>query len=39
MDHLEVFDSRGNFKAVVNLDGTRNQAKTDADSGRTINLK
>ncbi|WP_429252944.1 hypothetical protein [Paraburkholderia sp. GAS333] len=39
MDHLEVFESRGNFNAVVNLDGTRNQAKTDAGSGRTINVK
>ncbi|MEI7294281.1 hypothetical protein WCQ02_19235 [Paraburkholderia tropica] len=39
MDHLEVFDSRGNFKAVVNLDGTENANKTDAGSGRKINVK
>nr|WKF57913.1 hypothetical protein HUO10_002407 [Paraburkholderia busanensis] len=38
-DHLEVFDSRGNFRAVVNLDGTVNDSKTDSGSGRKINVK
>ncbi|WNJ95688.1 hypothetical protein RND59_00765 [Vibrio ruber] len=27
-NHLEVFDKQGNFKAVLNLDGTLNIAKT-----------
>lgn len=27
-NHLEVFDSKGKFKAVLNLDGTYNSAKT-----------
>lgn len=35
-DHIEVFDKRGNFKAVVNLDGTINRAKTDAAVGRKL---
>lgn len=38
-DHLEVFDSRGKFRAVVNMDGTVNQSKTDAGQGRRINVK
>ncbi|RQV67630.1 filamentous hemagglutinin N-terminal domain-containing protein [Burkholderia cenocepacia] len=38
-DHLEVFDSRGKFSAVVNLDGTVNQSKTNAGQGRRINVK
>ncbi|WP_081073778.1 hemagglutinin repeat-containing protein [Burkholderia territorii] len=38
-DHLEVFDSKGNFKSVVNLDGSVNQSKTDAGSGRKLNIK
>lgn len=38
-DHLEVFDSRGRFSAVVNLDGTVNQSKTNAGQGRRINVK
>ena len=29
-DHLEVLDSKGNAKAVLNLDGTVNAAKTEA---------
>lgn len=29
-DHLEVFDARGSFMYVLNLDGTRNLAKTEA---------
>jgi len=35
-DHVEVFDKRGNFKAVVNLDGTINKSKTDAAIGRKL---
>ncbi|MFP1727458.1 hemagglutinin repeat-containing protein [Lonsdalea quercina] len=33
-DHLEVFDKRGNFRAVLNLDGSLNEAKTKAAEGR-----
>lgn len=33
-DHIEVFDKRGNFKSVLNLDGTLNKSKTDAAVGR-----
>ncbi|WP_249939054.1 VENN motif pre-toxin domain-containing protein, partial [Tenebrionicola larvae] len=35
-NHLEVFDSKGKFKAVLNLDGTVNKAKTEAAKGRKI---
>uniref|UniRef100_UPI001BAD2310 VENN motif pre-toxin domain-containing protein n=1 Tax=Budvicia diplopodorum TaxID=1119056 RepID=UPI001BAD2310 len=35
-NHLEVFDKRGNFKVVLNLDGTINQTKTDAAVGRKL---
>lgn len=35
-NHLEVFDSKGKFKAVLNLDGSINQAKTEAAKGRTL---
>lgn len=35
-DHLELFDKRGNFKAVLNLDGTINQAKTEVAKGRKL---
>ncbi|WP_434524327.1 hemolysin BL-binding protein [Photorhabdus asymbiotica] len=35
-NHLEIFDKRGNFKVVVNLDGTINQAKTDKAMGRKL---
>ena len=28
-DHIEVFDKRGNFKGVYNLDGNKNLAKTE----------
>ena len=35
-DHLEVFDKRGNFKVVLNLDGTVNRAKTDTATGRKL---
>lgn len=37
-DHLEVFDSQGNFKHVLNLDGTINIEKKTKAAGRTINL-
>ena len=33
-NHIEVFDKRGNFRAVLNLDGTINEAKTKAAEGR-----
>ncbi|ETS33339.1 hypothetical protein PTE_00498 [Photorhabdus khanii NC19] len=29
-NHLEIFDNKGKFKVILNLDGTVNQAKTDA---------
>lgn len=29
-DHIEVFDSRGKVKAVLNLDGSYNQKKTES---------
>lgn len=35
-NHLEVFNSQGKFKAVLNLDGTINKAKTEAAKGRKI---
>ncbi len=35
-NHLEVFDSKGKFKAVLNLDGTINKVKTEAAKGRKI---
>ncbi|CAB3808901.1 hemagglutinin repeat-containing protein [Paraburkholderia caffeinilytica] len=38
-DHLEVFDSKGNFTGVVNLDGSLNVDKTSSGSGRKINVK
>jgi len=38
-NHLEVFDGNGNFKKVVNLDGSKNSDKTDAGEGRRIKLK
>lgn len=39
MNHLEVFDGNGNFKKVVNLDGSENSDKTDAGQGRRIKVK
>ena len=33
-NHLEVFDSKGKFKAVLNLDVTINKVKTEAAKGR-----
>ncbi|MCS4270619.1 MULTISPECIES: hemagglutinin repeat-containing protein [Raoultella] len=35
-DHIEVFDKRGNFRAVLNLDGSINEAKTKAAEGRKL---
>lgn len=35
-DHIEVFDSNGLSKCVLNLDGTLNQAKTRLAEGRSI---
>ncbi|MBW3804769.1 hypothetical protein GL273_02865 [Aeromonas jandaei] len=35
-NHLEVFDKRGNFRVVLNLDGTINEAKTKAAEGRKL---
>lgn len=38
-NHLEVFDKNGNFKFVLNMDGSFNQIKTEAAKGRKLNLK
>ncbi|WP_373814263.1 DUF637 domain-containing protein, partial [Neisseria dentiae] len=38
-NHLEVFDKNGNFKFVLNMDGSRNEAKTLAGQGRKLNLR
>ena len=38
-NHIEVFDKNGNFKIVLNLDGTKNIKKSKLAEGRTINLK
>ncbi|MGT2964055.1 pre-toxin TG domain-containing protein [Streptococcus acidominimus] len=35
-DHLEVFDKRGKFQQVLNLDGTTNNIKTDRGIGRRL---
>ncbi|EYU13200.1 hypothetical protein BA1DRAFT_04313 [Photorhabdus aegyptia] len=35
-NHLEVFDKRGNFRVVLNLDGSINDAKTKAAEGRKL---
>ncbi|MBD8146548.1 hypothetical protein IFT70_23200 [Pantoea agglomerans] len=37
-DHLEVFDKNGNFKAVLNLDGSVNIEKTNAGQGRRLKI-
>lgn len=39
-DHLEVYNSNGNVKSVLNLDGTINEKKTSAaiEEGRTIEV-
>ena len=36
---LEVFDRNGNFKFVLNLDGTKNIDKTNSALGRRIPKK
>ncbi|VVE58984.1 tRNA nuclease CdiA-2 [Pandoraea terrae] len=38
-NHLEVFDSTGNFKAAINLDGTPNDDKTKAGKAQGRKLK
>ncbi len=38
MNHIEVFDPQGKARAVLNLDGTRNEAKSNAARGRRISL-
>ncbi|MCV6805419.1 hemagglutinin repeat-containing protein, partial [Achromobacter ruhlandii] len=35
-DHIEVFDRHGNFKVVLNLDGSINDSKTMAAKGRRL---
>ncbi|MCC8458907.1 hypothetical protein [Photorhabdus aegyptia] len=35
-NHLEIFDKRGNFRVVLNLDGSINDAKTKAAEGRKL---
>jgi len=35
-NHLEVFDKNGNFKFVLNLDGSKNPSKTASALGRNI---
>lgn len=35
-DHIEVFDKRGNFRAVLNLDGSINERKTQEAEGRKL---
>jgi hypothetical protein len=37
-NHLEVFDRKGGFKYVLNLDGSINDAKTKAAAGRRLKL-
>lgn len=34
--HIEVFDSKGNFSKVLNLDGTINRDKTLKGLGRVL---
>lgn len=36
MDHIEVFDKHGNFRYVLNLDGSVNDRKTRAARGRNL---
>ncbi|MFY2819647.1 VENN motif pre-toxin domain-containing protein [Achromobacter xylosoxidans] len=36
MDHIEVFDKHGNFRYVLNLDGSVNDRKTRAARGRSL---
>jgi filamentous hemagglutinin family protein len=35
-NHLEVFDGKGRFRYVLNLDGSVNEAKTQAAAGRKM---
>ena len=35
-DHIEVFDKKGNFRVVLNLDGSINEAKTKKAIGRRL---
>ncbi|MDF7677082.1 hypothetical protein PT286_10110, partial [Neisseriaceae bacterium ESL0693] len=35
-NHIEVFDQNGDFKGVLNLDGTPNKAKSIAGKGRKL---
>ncbi|MWN32928.1 hemagglutinin [Gilliamella sp. Pra-s54] len=35
-DHIEVFNSRGKFKFVLNLDGSLNRDKTAQAKGRRL---
>ncbi len=35
-NHLEIFDKKGNFRVVLNLDGSINEAKTKAAEGRKL---
>jgi filamentous hemagglutinin len=35
-NHLEVFDKRGNFRVVLNLDGSINETKTKEAEGRKL---
>ena len=36
MDHLEVFDRRGKFREVLNLDGLKNETKIISGAGRDM---
>lgn len=38
MNHIEVFDAQGKATAVLNLDGSINEAKSKAAKGRRISL-
>ena len=36
MEHLEVFDRRGKFREVLNLDGLKNETKIISGAGRNM---
>ncbi|UOO83192.1 S-layer family protein [Uruburuella testudinis] len=38
-NHLEIFDKNGNFRFVLDMNGSVNQTKTKAAIGRKLNLK
>ena len=38
-DHIEVFDKNGNFKTVMNLDGTPNVSKIEQASAQGRKIK